>query len=255
MSNSLRRTKRFLAKNAPTILSCVGAAGVIATSVLAVKATPKAIKLIEQAREDKGEELTKIEVVKVAGPVYIPAIITGLSTVACIFGANVLNKRQQASLMSAYAFLDSSYKEYKNKVAELYGEDANGAIKKEMARDKYDEYTDEYDIFPSKNRHLFFDSFAMRYFESTIENVQRAEYRLNRTLALKDAVSVNEFYDLLDIPRVENGDRYGWSVEDCFTFGGHSWIDFDHEKITLDDGLECYILTMPTEPVFNFDGY
>ena len=115
MNKLLRSSKLFLKRNSSTILTVVGATGVIATSVMAVKATPKALAMIEKAKEEKGEDLTKLETIKVAGPAYIPAAIAGISTIACIFGANILNKRQQAALMSAYALIDNSYKEYKNK--------------------------------------------------------------------------------------------------------------------------------------------
>ena len=99
----LQSSMLFLKKNASTILTCIGSAGVIATSVMAVKATPKALALLENAETEKGEGLTKIEKIKVVGPAYIPAVLIGASTIACIFGANILNQRQQAALMSAYA--------------------------------------------------------------------------------------------------------------------------------------------------------
>ena len=134
--NLLSSSKLFLKRNSSTILTCIGAAGVIATSVLAVKATPKAMALLEQSEEEKGEKLTNMEKVQVAGPAYIPAAIVGASTIACIFGANALSKKTQASLMSAYALLDSSYKQYKNKVKELFGEDSDRNIRKGMAKDK-----------------------------------------------------------------------------------------------------------------------
>ncbi len=105
----------FIKRNAQTILTCLGATGVIVTAVMAVKGTPKALTLLENAKEEKGEELTKLEKFKIAGPVYIPAVITGAATIACIFGSNVISKNQQATLMSAYALLDNSYKEYKKK--------------------------------------------------------------------------------------------------------------------------------------------
>ena len=89
--NLLSSSKLFLKRNSSTILTCIGAAGVIATSVLAVKATPKAMALLEQSEEEKGEKLTNMEKVQVAGPAYIPAAIVGASTIACIFGANVLS--------------------------------------------------------------------------------------------------------------------------------------------------------------------
>ena len=53
MKKLIRSSKRFLRKNGPTILSCIGGAGVIATTVMAVKATPKAIQLIKEAEEKK----------------------------------------------------------------------------------------------------------------------------------------------------------------------------------------------------------
>ena len=106
----------FVKRNASTILTILGSIGVVATTVTAVKATPKAIRLIEEAEQEKGEELTKWEKTKTATKPYLPAILLGTSTVACIFGAQILNQKQQASLVSAYALLDQSYKEYKKKL-------------------------------------------------------------------------------------------------------------------------------------------
>ena len=90
-------------------------------------------------KEEKGEELTNFEIVKTAGPAYIPATVTGIATIACIFGANVLNKRRQAALMSAYALLDTSYKEYKGKLKELYGEEVHQNIVNSIAIEKADD--------------------------------------------------------------------------------------------------------------------
>ena len=64
--------------------------------------------MLEEAKEKKGEKLTKWEKVKIAGLTYIPAIATGAATVACIFGSNVISKRKQTTLKSAYALLDNS---------------------------------------------------------------------------------------------------------------------------------------------------
>lgn len=252
MNSLLDRSKTFLNRNAAAILTCVGGVGVVATSVMAVKATPKALTLLKDAEEKKGEKLTKTEIVKVAGPIYIPSVVVGVSTIACIFGANALNKRKQAALMSAYALLDSSYKDYKNKVEELYGEEADAKAREEIAKDKYDES----DIDPvKKGKELFYDYFSNRYFKSTIEDVQRAEYYLNRALVMRDGVSLNEFYDLLKIPHIESGDEYGWTMGACLDMYCQSWIDFSHETITMEDRLECHIITMQTEPILQYYDY
>ena len=251
MSKSLHRAAQFLKRNSSTILTGIGGVGVAATSVMAVKATPKALRLLEEAKKEKGEDLTKYEVIKVAGPSYIPAVIVGMSTIACIFGANALNKRQQAALMSAYALLDSSYKDYKKKVNELYGESADKHVKEEIAKDKYEDKKPKV----SDNKRLFFDEYSGRYFESTMEDVLRAEYELNRMLSRDWGVFLNEFYELLGIETTDYGDFLGWSsCELCDTYW-YTWVEFEHQKVVMDDGLECYIITMLTEPTFDFENY
>lgn len=242
---------RFLKKNASTILTCIGGVGVIATTVLAVKATPKALELIKEAEEEKGEKLTVIETVSVAGKVYIPAAITGASTVACIFGANVLNKRKQASLISGYALIDSAFKDYKNKVEELYGKGTNDIVKGEIAKDIYEE--EDLDIEDDKQ--LFYDEYSRRYFQSTIEDVQRAEYRLNRDINMRGWFELNEFYELLDIPPLKGGEGLGWSEGGNLDRYWQGWVDFTHKKVEMDDGLECYIVTFFQEPYHEYDEY
>ena len=63
MSNLLNKAHLFLKRNSSSILTGIGAAGVVVTSVMAVKATPKAINIIKEAKEEKREDLTAIETV------------------------------------------------------------------------------------------------------------------------------------------------------------------------------------------------
>lgn len=252
MNSLITASKLFLKRNSSTILTCVGAVGVVTTAILAAKATPKALELLKEAEQEKGEELTTLEKVQVAGPAYIPAVLTGVSTVACIFGANALNKRQQAALMSAYALLDNSYKEYKQKVNELYGDDAGAKIRAEIAKDHIDEadLTEEDD-----GKSLFFDDYSGRLFRATIEQVQKAEYNLNRTLFMYDCVTLNEFYKDLGLDPIESGWVTGWAKAINQERHWQEWVDFIHEKAVTDDGLECYIIKMHGEPTLYFENY
>ena len=249
MNKVLGHSKRFLKRNASTILTCVGSAGVLATTVLAVKATPKALDLLEKAKEEKGEDLTKLEVVKVAAPSYIPSVLTGAGTIACIFGANILNKRTQAGLTGAYVLLDSSYKEYKKKVEEMLGKDAQEEIQAELAKDKYDNI----DIKVEDDTILCYDEFSKQYFESTAYKVQYAEYTINRNIQMMGWATLNDFYDLLDIPPIEGGDLLGWSEGGNLARYWQSWVDFGHSTAIMDDGLECKIVTMFMEPYLDFE--
>lgn len=242
-------SKLFFKKNASTVLTIIGAAGVVATGVMVAKATPKAMELIKEAEIEKGENLTKLEKVKVAGPVYIPTIVVGTSTIAAIFGAQILNKRTQASLMSAYAFLDNSYKEYKNKVKELLGEEAELEIVESIAKDKYN------DIQVEEDKQLFYDEFSGRYFNSTMEEIIHAEYLLNKRLKVDYVICVNNFYELLGLDPIDGGDELGWSEGSMFDMYWNSWLDFHHEKVVTDDGLECYIIRFGSEPYIDYLEY
>jgi hypothetical protein len=160
----------FLKRNSSTILTTIGAIGVVATAVIAVKDTPKALRILDEAEQEKGEELTVKEKIVTAGPVYIPAIAVGISTIACIFGANTLNKRNQAALMSAYALLDKSYKDYKRKVSDIYGEDADKKIIEEVAKEEL-EPRDNTDDTDDSNVVTIFDGTTMRSFESVLDRI------------------------------------------------------------------------------------
>ena len=123
-----------------------------------------------------------------------------------------MNKRHQAALVSAYTLLDSSFKEYKQKVKDIYGEDGEKTIRAELAKDKLkdvdlDEYEDEYE----DEKRLFYDEYSKRYFRATNETVLRAEYELNKLLAEDCYVGLNELYDLLGI----DPDDYGEHIGSC----------------------------------------
>lgn len=245
MNKFVQVSKLFLKRNSATILTCVGAAGVVATAVLTAKSTPKALARVEEAKEEKGDDLTKLEIVKAAAPAYIRPAIIGAATITCVFGANVLNKRQQAAIMSAYALLDRSYKDYRAKVEDLYGEDANERVREELAKDTYEE---DKPSSPATDKVLFYDTFGDRYFESTIEAVQRAEYRVNREIHMRGWVTLDEFYEYLDIDTIDGNEVLGWSEGGNLARYWQGWIDFNHHKVVHDDGLECTILTFFQDP-------
>ena len=224
--------KQVLKRNSSTILTCIGGVGVVATAVTAVKATPKAVRLLDKEKEAKGEDLTTCEVLRIAGPLYIPSILIGAGTLACIFGASILDKRKQGSLMSAYALLDNSYKQYKNKVIELYGEEADLNVRTEVAKSRYEDSDMDY------TERLFYDEYSGRYFESTMENVVQAEYELNRLFATNGGAYLNEFYELLDIDPIPAGNEVGWS-----RYLANNWIEFKHDEVLINNDLECCIIS------------
>ena len=248
---AITKAETWIQKNSPTILSCVASGGVILTTVLAVKATPKAMDIIKTVGAN-----SKKEAFKVAWKCYIPTALAGASTISCIVGANVLNKHQQSALISAYALVQNSYSEYKKKLKELYGPEVHNKIVDSIVKEKCEDVKitaqgacynctlrfddgSEPDIVRT-----FYDSYSERYFESTIAKVMEAEYHLNRNFAMAGAISLNNFYDFLGLAKTDVGDIVGWSAENSGIF----WIDFDHRLVKLEDGMEVYTIDMVFEP-------
>lgn len=253
MNQLLVNSKKFFKKNASTILTCVGAVGVVATAVTAVRATPKAMAVIDEAKTEKGGELSKWETIQLTAPVYLPSVLVGTGTIVAIFGAHLMSKRTQAALTSAYALLDQSYKEYKNKVAELYGEDAHGEVTREIAKDYYDEeeYEDEYE----DGKQLFYETYSKQYFRAANETVLRAEYEVNRLIQEEGGLSLNVYFRMLGLEEKEYGEYVGWSSGQLMETYWSSWVHFTHEKVVMDDGLECWLIHMEFEPMSEFDEY
>ena len=88
-----------------------------------------------------------------------------------------------------------------------------------------------------------------------MEDVIWAEYELNRTVSIYGGVYLNDFYDFLNIPTTDYGNYLGWSADSLSEMYWSSWVDFEHVKTVMDDGLECYIIVMRYEPVPDFNDY
>lgn len=258
----------WLKKNASTILTCLGAGGVVATVALAIKATPKALDKIQCAQVDKGEEifhklregaleksdagyilpkLTAIETLQACWKEYLPTVAVGTGSLICIFGANVLSRRQQASLASAYAALESAYQGYRRKVCSILGPDTDAMIEKAVEQEKQDI---EDDLPPWDEVQTFYLPCCGKaaFFERTMEEVVQAEYHINRNLVLRGEVTLNEFLSFLGLDAVEEGDVIGW---DCYigeTQYGYRWIDFNHRHYVTDDGLTVCSIDTPFAP-------
>lgn len=264
MKGLLSKTKSFLKRSSPTILTCFSVAGVVGTTVLAVKATPKAVELIknDSRRNHDGDPYayTKLEAIQSCWQCYIPAALVGLSTIACIFGANVLNKRNQASLVSAYALLNQSYQQYRNAAKAVYGDDADEKIKIEAAKNVYVSAAGCHIYDPESESEseeiLFYDTFCQRYFTSTMSSVINAQYHVNRNFALRGWSNINELYDFLGLEKHHGGDLIGWSADEMSESGLAPWIEFENRLVKFDDGLECYLISTLCEPiVLNPDDY
>ncbi len=248
VKSTVDKTTQFCKRNSTTILSCVSSAGVILTGISSAHSAKKAYKKELSKHLDNWEvseqELSKTEKVKIIFPYCITPTLICAATIACIFTTNAISKKQQAAYISAYTLLQNTFSEYRKKVEELYGEDADEIARAAIREDKYKSIELTY----TGEKLVFFEEHRNEFFERSMEEVLNAEYYINRNLALRGYVSLNEFYAFLGLDPISSGDVLGWDLNSGSAYFGYNWIDFGHKKYVLDDGLEYYLIEFPFPP-------
>ena len=245
-------------KHSPEILTGVGIAGMISTTVLAVRATPKALMLIEEKKREKkfaGEqpELTKVEIIKTAWKPYIPAAVTGVASVACLVGASSVNARRNAALAAAYALSETTLADYKEKVVETIGEKKAQEVKDAIAKDQIEKNPPSKStvIATDKGETLCYDSISGRYFKSDIEYIRRAVNNLNERLLFDTHVSLNEYYDEIGLEEIfPMGEDLGWTVDPDSANKGLIELDFSSQ---LTEGIPCLVVGFSNAPRYDYE--
>ncbi len=259
-----RSVKAGLYKRSPEILTGIGIAGMITTTVLAVRATPKALILIEdekrrinaellaEAKRNKQEhcgrvnKLKPVEVIRTTWRCYIPAGITGTLSIACLIGASSVNIRRNTALAAAYSLSESAMKEYQEKVIETIGEKKEQEIQDSVAKDKMktDPVVSKEVIFTGKGSSLCYDSIS-RYFECDIETIRKAENTINKKLLNEMYVSLNDFYYEIGLRPSDIGDDLGWNIDDGF-------VDLYFSSQIAEDGRPCLVINYRIAPRYDF---
>lgn len=250
----LKATKTTCRKHLPEILTGIGVIGAIACPIMAVKATPNALKAIERdSRENHNgdpDASTKIEIVKSAWKYYVPSAITGGMAVACIVGASAVNMKRNAALATAYALSESALKEYKDAVLDEVGEKKEQSIRDRIAGKRIkDNPVDDATVIDTHNGDtLCYDAWTGRYFKSSIESLRRAENELNRLMLTDDYASLNDFYDLVNLPSVKSGEQFGWAIR-------KGMIDLDFSTQLTDKGIPCLVIDHHFPPFAEFQNF
>lgn len=252
LSRILKGAQNTITKHSPEILTGIGIAGMITASVLAVKATPKALELMEEKRNDLDVDALKpVEVVKTTWKCYIPSVVTCAVSVACLIGAGSVHTKRAAALATAYQLSETALTEYKNKVVETIGEKKERSINESIDKDHVDNHpvTKNEVIMTGKGKSLCYDRLSDRYFDSDIDFIKRAENELNARMIndITGYVSLNEFYDELNLKHlVDNvGDDIGWNVEKRIKIRFGSQI--------ADDGRPCIVICHENPPFYEYD--
>ena len=263
LGNLARSVKTTLVKHSPEILTGLGIAGMITTTVLAVRATPKALELLHEAEDKKIKDqlksgkdpddvnyrLTPVEVVKTAWKPYIYATITGTVSIMCLIGATSVNARRNAALATAYQLSATALSDYKDEVVKAIGEKKEKEVQEKVDKKQIERNPiSKAEVFVTERGNtLFLDPLSKRYFTSDIELIRRAENTLNKRMIhdLEGYVSVNDLYYEIGLSPTAVGYDLGWNTDDLIDIG------FSAQLTERDE--PCIALNYYVAPKYGYD--
>lgn len=227
-------------KVAPIGLGVLGIFGAVMTLVAAVVDAKDIAEAVDTAREEKGEDLTILEEVKAALPKATSVVAFAGVTAACACGSGYLCLRQARIYEKALSDLSRYIRNIGLSVANTAGPFAAGAV----VREATNRQQDDRDVPWDEEETYYLTDIHGTFFESTREQVSRAEYLCNRKLAVDGELTVNDMLGYFRLPQREGGDRIGWSVEDGWNYFNYQWLDFVGNDIRLDDGAMVREITV-----------
>lgn len=252
LKRTIKSAERVLTKYSPGILTGIGITGMIGATFMAVKATPKALYLIETKKEEtEVEELTPVETIKTCWKCYIPATLTTVVSAACLIGASTVSAKRNAALATAYSISEAALREYQEKVVEVVGEKKEKAVRDAVAKDQIERdpvTKSEVVIIDSNSNTLCYEPLSGRYFKSTIDKIKKAEIKLDRQMIQEMYVSLNDFYWEIGLDGTDLGDKMGWNLS-------KGYMDLSFSSQLADDGTPCAVIVYGIPPVYDYQHY
>lgn len=233
---------RFVKDHLGWILSGLGCAGMIGTNVLTARAAPAAKEALEQAATDKEEDLTFWEKTKVLAKHYWPSALTGLGTMGCIIGGQMVSARQITGLVVAYGALAAQFDQYRGAIRDEYGEEADkkAFILAQAELKKTKALMAE---MAAKNGPFLYGMAWMPgvIFEADPRDLEAALIRFNNHLILHEEGTIGDLNRFLDIPEScwnddKDCDRYGFNAYESSTSDRLPCVTFSMFEVETKNG-------------------
>lgn len=266
ISKTFNKTMFVVKKHSPEILMITGIVGTITSGVMACKATLKVSDIVEEAKTniDKVHEVLDDENVSAERyseadakkdlaiiytqtgvkllKTYAPSFILGTLSITCMVSSNNILRKRNVALAAAYAAVDKSFKEYRNRVVDRFGAEVDKQIKYNLDTVKVTEVTTDEDgkekkvkktievgtpdmyspysiIFDETNPYWEKDAELNKFF------LQSRQAQANDKLKANGYLFLNDVYELLGHEKTKAGQVVGW-VYDPENGDGDNYIDF-----------------------------
>lgn len=256
VSSVANKTVMKLKKHSPEILVVAGVVGAVASAVIACKATTKVGKITEEAKDmidaihdaeqngvtPAGETYTKEDAQKELAITYVqtgvkyaklyaPAVILGSLSITSILASNNILRKRNVALGAAYAAIDKSFKEYRGRVIERFGEQVDHELKYNIKAKKFEEVETDPETGKQKkvkktvmvtdpnlqsDYAVYFDNKSRNYETNMDYNrmfLKAQQQFANDKLQARGHIFLNEVLDDLDLPRSPAGQIVGWTKD------------------------------------------
>lgn len=266
ISKTFNKAVFLTKKHSPEILMITGVVGIITSGVMACKATLKVNDILEEAKSDiekvhtilndesvTEEKYSEMDSKKDLAAIYVqtglklakvygPSLIIGTLSITSMFASNNILRKRNVALAAAYAVVDKSFKEYRGRVIDRFGEEVDRQIKYNLKTIKVDEViTDENGkekkvkkkievggpdmyspyaiIFDETNPYWEKDAELNKFF------LQSRQAQANDKLRANGYLFLNDVYEMLGHEKTKAGQVVGW-VYDPDSGEGDNYVDF-----------------------------
>ena len=239
-------------KKSPTILMVLGIGGCVSATIIAIKETPKALRIMEDRKKElEVEKLPVEEIVKSTWKIYLPVVVTGTLSIVCILFSHSLNEKRKAALATLYTISETAMSEYRYRVRDEFPEkdfeiasEVNDKIEERFGDILNDLDTEGKSPCVISPMVWIKEPITGQEFFSSENEVRTIITDLNEEMIDgNDYVSVNEYLDSLGLNESEVFGEYEWNVHNSGTFRARF-----PEYIKRSDGLPMLVMKLTTFP-------
>ena len=205
----IKNARNLVSRNASDLLLIGGVGCILTGSALAIRKTPEAVLILDQKKK-----ASNIDKAKAVAPLFIPAIgFTVIGVVQIVCSRNI-TKNKIAAITTAYTVTETAYKTYRDKVKDIVEPEKYDDIEREVVRETVKRNPGNKEtINISGNKVLIYDNSADRYFEGTLNEIEKAVNTLNKRLRSDMTITMNEFYSEIGLNPTKTGEYLGWNID------------------------------------------